>query len=88
MGDTYQSTSASDVSDGCYWPHVMGTCLRLTKRAIISCGAGVIVLLALVGLVVAGAVLLGKRGGRLDAMRADAAVNLKHMIAALSCRPV
>lgn len=33
-----------------------------------------IVLLSLVGLVVAGAFLLGKRGGRLDAMRADAAV--------------
>lgn len=37
------------------------------------CGAGILVLLALVGLVVAGAVLLGKRGRR-DAMRADAAV--------------
>lgn len=31
-------------------------------------------LLSLIGLVVAGAFLLGKRGGRLDAMRADAAV--------------
>lgn len=38
------------------------------------CHAGVIVLLSLIGLVVAGAFLLGKRGGRLDAMRADAAV--------------
>ncbi len=38
--------------------------------------AGIIVLLALVGLVIAGAFLLGKRGGRLDAMRADAAVRI------------
>ena len=38
------------------------------------CVAGILVLLALIGLVVAGAVLLGKRGKRLDAMRADAAV--------------
>ena len=39
-----------------------------------KCIAGVLVLLALVALVVGGAFLLGKRGGRLDAMRADAAV--------------
>lgn len=42
----------------------------------VSCvkSTGIVVLLALVGLVVAGAFLLGKRGRRLDAMRADAAV--------------
>jgi hypothetical protein len=44
---------------------------RADAAAVIT---GVIVLLSLIGLVVAGAFLLGKRGGRLDAMRADAAV--------------
>ena len=43
-------------------------------------------LLALVGLVVAGAFLLGKRGGRLDAMRADAAVRQALHLSPACCR--
>lgn len=43
-------------------------------------------LLSLIGLVVAGAFLLGKRGGRLDAMRADAAV--RHSMRCAACAVV
>ncbi len=48
--------------------------LQVQQLCFMRQSTGIVVLLALVGLVVAGAFLLGKRGGRLDAMRADAAV--------------